>query len=112
MLIVILGLKIFIAVSLFFVWVIRYSNIVDEFRDYGYPNWFRDFMGILKLSCASFLLTGQRELILVSGGVLTVLMSAAFFTHLRVNHKPIQMLPSFSLMCAAIFISYHTFFAG
>ena len=112
MITLVLGLKILIAVSLFFVWVIRYENIVMEFQEYKFPNWFRDFMGIIKLSCASFLISGQSALILTAGGILTILMSAAFFTHIRAKHKPIQMLPSFSLMCASIFISYYSLYLG
>ena len=36
-------LRILLAVSLFFFWVVRYDNIVKEFRDdYDLPNWLRD----------------------------------------------------------------------
>ena len=35
-------LKVFVAVSIFFVWVPRYHNIVEEFKTYQYPDWLRD----------------------------------------------------------------------
>ena len=37
-------LKIIVTVAIFFVWFVRYENIKKEFNEYGYPNWFRDFI--------------------------------------------------------------------
>ena len=55
-------LRILLAVSLFFVWVVRYDNIVKEFRDdYDLPNWLRDLVGIIKLSCAGMILTNPHK---------------------------------------------------
>ena len=42
-------LQAFVAASVFFVWVVRYDNIREEFTQYGLPDWLRDFVGILKL---------------------------------------------------------------
>ena len=51
-------LKVVISTTLFFVWVVRYDNIITEFRkDYNYPDWLRDLTGITKLSCAVMLLS-------------------------------------------------------
>lgn len=43
-----ISLQALVAVSVFFVWVIRYANIVQEFKQYGLPDWLRDLVGILK----------------------------------------------------------------
>ena len=43
-------LKIVATASIFFVWFIRYDNIKKEFSQYNYPGWFRDLIGILKIS--------------------------------------------------------------
>ena len=42
-------LKIISTVAIFFVWAVRYENIIKEFNEYGLPDWLRDFVGILKL---------------------------------------------------------------
>jgi non-specific serine/threonine protein kinase len=42
--------KILVFSSVIFVWCIRYKNIIEEFKKYGYPDWLRDFVGILKIS--------------------------------------------------------------
>ena len=44
------ALKIVAAVAVFFVWVVRYDNIKKEFERFGFPSWFRDMVGILKIS--------------------------------------------------------------
>ena len=43
-------IKTIVSVAIIFVWLIRYENIKKEFSEYNYPNWFRDFIGILKIS--------------------------------------------------------------
>ena len=55
-------LRILLSVSLFFVWVVRYDNIVKEFKhDYNLPDWLRDIVGIIKLSCAGMILTNKKQ---------------------------------------------------
>jgi tellurite resistance protein TehA-like permease len=57
------AVNIVIAAALFFVWVVRYDNIVEEFKnDYNYPDWLRDLTGILKLSCAAMLLSADPQM--------------------------------------------------
>lgn len=46
------------ATSIFFVWVVRYNNIIQEFKQYGLPEWLRDLVGILKLTFSLLLLLG------------------------------------------------------
>ena len=41
-----ISLQALVASSVFFVWVIRYANIVQEFKQYGLPDWLRDLCEI------------------------------------------------------------------
>ena len=43
-------LKIIATISILFVWFVRYDNIKKEFEAYNFPTWFRDLIGILKIS--------------------------------------------------------------
>ena len=101
-----LALKIILVSSIFFVWVVRYENIVKEFNEYNFPHWFRDFIGILKLSFCGILISGNTELIKFASGGMAFLMAAAFFVHVKFNHKWLQMVPSLSLLmiCSALFL--------
>jgi len=95
-----ISLQALVAASVFFVWVVRYANIVQEFKQYGLPDWLRDLVGILKMTFALMLLIGiDRALFAVVGGIgIAILMGAAAVTHLRVKNPVFKMLPSLTLL--------------
>ena len=95
-----ISLQALVAASIFFVWVVRYANIVQEFKQYGLPDWLRDLVGILKMTFALMLLIGiERGLFAVVGGIgIAMLMGAAVVTHLRVKNPVFKMLPSLTLL--------------
>lgn len=96
--------KILIAVSIFFVWVVRYENIVKEFKEYELSNSIRDFVGILKLSFAFMLLTKVSALIIVANVGFIVLMLAALMTHVKVKNPIHKMIPALSLLILNAFL--------
>jgi uncharacterized membrane protein YphA (DoxX/SURF4 family) len=105
-------LQALVASSVFFVWVVRYANIVQEFKQYEYPDWLRDLVGILKMTCSLLLLIGiERPAFAVLGGIgIAVLMTAAFVTHLRVKNPVFKMLPALTLLgvsAIVAMINYH-----
>lgn len=95
-----ISLQALVASSIFFVWVVRYANTVEEIRQYQLPDWLRDLVGILKITFSVMLLIGIERLPLavVSGTGIAILMGAAVFTHLRVKNPVLKMLPSLTLM--------------
>ena len=103
-----IALQALVAASIFFVWVVRYANIVDEFRQYGLPNWLRDLVGILKMTFALFLLIGiERGVFAVLGGIaIAALMGAAVLTHVRVKNPVFKMLPSSTLLMLSALIAW------
>lgn len=106
-----ISLQALVAASIFFVWVVRYDNIIAEFKQYGLPDWLRDFVGILKLTFALLLLIGiERKPLAVAGGVgIAALMACAFVAHLRVKNPPAKIAPCVSLLFigrAIAFINY------
>jgi len=100
------ALKALVAGSIFFVWVVRYQNIIEEFKAFELPDWLRDLVGILKLSFALMLLSSDSIVILLGAAGITALMFAALLTHLRVKNPLHKVLPSMSLMimCSIIFV--------
>lgn len=99
-------LQALVAASIFFVWVVRYSNIVVEFKQYKLPDWLRDLVGIVKLTLSIMLLIGiDRQQFAVAGGIgLGLLMVAAVATHLRVKNPLVKMLPSLTLLALSMLI--------
>jgi uncharacterized membrane protein YphA (DoxX/SURF4 family) len=102
-----ISLQALVATSIFFVWVVRYGNVMEEFKHYGLPDWLRDLVGILKLTFALMLLIGiERKPLAVAGGLgIALLMGCAFFTHLRVRNPLFKMLPSLALLVLSIVIA-------
>lgn len=103
------AIKAIITGSIFFVWVIRYQNIIEEFKLYGLPAWLRDFVGVLKLSFALMLHIPDRTVILFGSLGIVLLMTAALITHLRIKNPFYKMLPSMSLMVLSIMIFLQTY---
>ena len=103
-----ISLQALVAASVFFVWVVRYANIVQEFKQYGLPDWLRDLVGILKMTFALMLLIGiERSPFAVAGGIgIAALMGAAFVTHLRVKNPVFKMLPSLTLLVISLVIAW------
>ena len=103
-----ISLQALLAAAIFFVWVVRYDNIVAEFKGYGLSESLRDLVGILKLTFALLLLIGiERPFFAVVGGIgIVILMGAAVATHLRVKSAIFKMLPSLALLACAALVAW------
>lgn len=101
-------LQALVAASVFSVWVVRYPNIIQEFKHFGLPDWLRDMVGVLKLTFSLLLLIGvERKPVAVAGGIgIAVLMLAAFVTHLRVKSPVVKMLPSLTLLILSVVVAW------
>ena len=98
--------KVFLSVSLFYVWVVRYENIKKEFLDYKLPSWLRDLVGILKLSFSVMILSSDKNLVWIGSMGIIVLMIGAIGTHFRVGNPYLKMVPAFTLSLLCIMIIY------
>ena len=45
--------QLIVSISVFFVWIFRYDNIVVEFKVYGYSDLLRNFGGVAKTSTST-----------------------------------------------------------
>jgi uncharacterized membrane protein YphA (DoxX/SURF4 family) len=109
-----ISLQALVAASIFFVWVVRYQNIIQEFKQYGLPDWLRDLVGILKLTFSLLLLLGiERPPLAVAGGVgIACLMGCAFVMHLRVKNPPAKMMPCLTLLAFSLVIAFLNYRLG
>ena len=104
-------LQIFTASSIFFVWVVRYENIIEEFEYYKLPTWLRDLVGILKVSFGIMLLVGiyDEKFKLIGAGGLTLLMIAALLTHVKVKNPIYKAVPAVTLLSFSVIIILSSF---
>lgn len=106
---IVTALKALVAGSIFFVWVVRYQNIVEEFKDYGLPPWLRDLVGILKLSFTLMLFSSELLVIFLGAFGISILMLSAMLTHFRVRNPFFKVIPSMTLMLINASIAIFTF---
>ena len=99
-------LQIFIASSIFFVWVVRYENIIEEFKNYNLPNWLRDFVGILKITLAVMLIIGLNDSKFkeVASIGLLILMFCTIATHIKVKNHFFKIIPSLFIFFASLLL--------
>ena len=97
--------KIIISVTLFFVWVVRYENIVKEFKRYNLSDKLRDFVGILKLSFAVMIHSSDQVVVSIATIGLGFLMCAALFMHLKVQNPYPKMVPALSLAALTLVLA-------
>ena len=106
---VIYAIKTFVAASIFFVWVVRYREIIEEFKFYELPSWLRDLVGILKLSFGFMLFSNDIYVSILAASGIIFLMVAAVFTHVRVKNPFHKMLPALGLIVLNLIIVFYTY---
>jgi len=92
------ALKVLTLAAVFFVWFIRYENIVNEFKNFKYSPKLRDLVGILKITSVLLIQSSSELNVKIGSALLASLMLAAFITHIKVKNPIIEMLPSLTLM--------------
>ena len=102
------SLKIITTVAILFVWVIRYDNIKKEFLEYNLPRWFRDLIGILKISFCIMLHSNEKQVILIGSMGILILMVGAVFTHVRMRSVFRKYIASVTMLTISGLIFYFT----
>lgn len=100
--------QVVIAVSILTVWVFRFDNIVDEFKQYQLPDLVRNLVGALKISLATLLVAGiwYEKLVLVPALTMAALMLAAQAAHFKVKNPWSKHFPSLVLFLLCILVAY------
>tara|TARA_B100001287_G_scaffold74690_1_gene61999 strand:+ start:409 stop:753 length:345 start_codon:yes stop_codon:yes gene_type:complete len=101
--------KIIATVAIFFVWFVRYKNVKAEFKRYGYPRWFRDLIGIMKISFCIMLHSSINEVVTIGSLGISVLMMGAFFTHMRMKNTFREYIASLAMLAISGLILLYTF---
>jgi hypothetical protein len=102
-------LETFVAMSVFYVWVVRYQAVLADFKSFGLPDTVRDLVGAAKLTAAFLLLgIGPIEGLEVYGaGAIAFFMAVAVVMHIRIKNPVVKMLPSMGLGLAAVLVMLH-----
>lgn len=99
--------QIIIAVSIVYVWIFRFDNIVIEFRQYGLNDLTRSMIGGTKIALATLLVAGiwYPSLVFIPALLMGLLMLCAQYFHYKVKNPIQKRLPSFFLLLLCILIA-------
>tara|TARA_Y100001935_G_C17224380_1_gene466991 strand:- start:637 stop:975 length:339 start_codon:yes stop_codon:yes gene_type:complete len=96
--------KIIVTSAIFFVWFIRYDNIKKEFEEYNLPTWFRDLVGILKISFSLMIHSNNKDIVLIGSLGILALMFGAVITHIRMKNNFRKYIASVAMLTITSFI--------
>ncbi|EHQ27181.1 DoxX family protein [Mucilaginibacter paludis] len=99
--------QIIIALSVSYVWIFRYDNIVKEFKQYEIPDLLRNFVGAAKISLSTLLVCGiwHPGLILIPALSMAALMACAQVAHFKVKNPWSKFVPSAILLLLCLFVA-------
>ncbi|RTY76113.1 DoxX family protein [Flavobacterium sp. LS1R10] len=96
-----------IAVSVGYVWIFRFDNIVKEFKQYGLSDLTRNVVGATKIALSTLLITGiwYPELVFIPALIMAFLMISAQFFHFKAKNPWSKHLPSLFLLALSLFVA-------
>ncbi|MFB0937400.1 MAG: hypothetical protein ACJAV9_001375 [Urechidicola sp.] len=96
-----------LAVSVAYVWVFRFHNVVEEFKLFGLSDLTRNFVGATKISLATLLVVGiwYSPLVFIPSILMGVFMIAAQYFHFKAKNPFIKHLPSLILLILCAFLA-------
>jgi hypothetical protein len=99
-----------IAISVAYVWVFRFHNVVLEFKQFGLSDLTRNFVGASKISIATLLVVGiwYSPLVFIPSVLMGLFMIAAQYFHFKAKNPFIKHLPSLILLILCAFTAFQT----
>jgi hypothetical protein len=96
-----------VAVSVLYVWIFRFDNVVKEFNHYGLGTLTRSMVGAAKTALSTLLIAGiwYSDLVLISALLMGVFMISAQYFHFKVSNPLQKRVPSFLLLILCLFIA-------
>ena len=99
-------LQIIVGLSVAYVWVLRYHNVIKEFKQFGLSDITRNAVGTAKISISTLLVAGIwfPSLVFYAAVLMGLFMMSAQFFHFKTGSPFIKKLPSMALLilCAII----------
>lgn len=99
--------QLIVAVSVLYIWVFRYDNIVVEFKHYGYSDLVRNFVGASKISISALLIMGvwYSEVTIYASMAMAFFMLCAQLSHLKVKNPFNKFIPSLIFLIMSLFVA-------
>lgn len=96
-----------LGLSVAFVWIFRYDNVVKEFKQFGLSDLTRNFVGAAKMAMATLIIAGIwfPSLVQIPALIMGMFMVAAQYFHFKIKNPINKHLPSLVLLLLCVFIA-------
>ncbi len=96
-----------LGLSVAFVWIFRYDNVVKEFKQFGLSDLTRNFVGAAKIAMATLIIAGIwiPSLVQIPALMMGMFMVAAQYFHFKIKNPFNKHLPSLVLLLLCVFIA-------
>ena len=99
--------QVIVALSIAYVWIFRFDNIVKEFNQYRLSDLTRSIVGAAKIALSTLLVAGiwYPDLVLIPSLLIAFLMLSAQYFHFKVSNPWQKHIPSLLLLILSLFIA-------
>jgi hypothetical protein len=99
--------QIIVAISVGYVWIFRFHNVLKEFKQFRLSDLTRNLIGATKISLATLIVVGiwHSSLVLIPSIIMGLLMIGAQYFHFKIKNSFIKHLPSLFLLILCAFIA-------
>lgn len=96
-----------LGLSVAFVWIFRFDNVVKEFKQFGLSDLTRNFVGVSKIALSTLIIAGiwYSSMVQVSAAIMGLFMIAAQYFHFKIKNPFIKHLPSLILLILSAIIA-------
>ena len=97
-----------VAISVAYVWIFRFDNVIKEFKQFGLSDLTRNMVGATKIALATLLVAGiwYSSLVFIPSVLMGLLMIGAQYFHFKISNPFIKHLPSLILLILSAFIAF------
>ena len=99
--------QVILGLSVVYVWVFRFDNVVKEFKQFGLNDLTRNFVGAFKIALATLIIAGiwHSSLVQIPSIIMGLFMIAAQYFHFKIKNPFIKHLPSLILLILSAIIA-------
>ncbi|MDB4089525.1 DoxX family protein [Flavobacteriales bacterium] len=100
-------LQLLVAISVCYVWIFRYHNVIIEFEKFELSDVTRNFVGFSKVILSTLLVTGIwfPSLVLIPSILMVFFMAAAQYYHFKIRDPFIKYVPSLIFLVLSVIIA-------
>ena len=97
-----------VAISVAYVWIFRFDNVIKEFKQFGLSDLTRNVVGATKIALATLLVAGiwYSSLVFIPAVLMGLLMIGAQYFHFKISNPFIKHLPSLILLILSALIAF------